>query len=448
MRTRKSGRIRSRTTLYLGTMILSCTTAAFAQPTGKSVYRLTTGGGVAGDLARVGPDRLIIDTAAGEIALDRRWVVRVEPEPRLLSEYTRRSVRAESTVEAQVDIASWCFEHGLFDQARDHLLRAQQLEPDATSVRERLNQTRVGLLWVDGRAAPSGVAAPSFPAVVEPGSTDERLLRAIQLQWQTDLKLLVADAYGRGERMARSEARQALAEVDDPLAFPAVFRQLTRDQRPEVREQLVGVLHGYAFREATEALTVAAIEDEDAAVRAQALEFLTARPRGDVIELARAALATREPRITAGAARVLVRLEALEAVDALIDALSYPGRRVFEEPIRGYDFFGEFVERKNPAPVRRVRSGVSLGNFSSGRTVGIPDQFFAQRYNYYLSSSLPTTELVERDAEVTNRDVRDALVELTGEDFGFDKAAWYEWAAGNLPAIVRPSRTAGREAGE
>src|SRR5688572_20158494 len=83
------------------------------------VYELKDGGEVVGaTVARTDDGRYTIRTAEGaEVLLDRQLVQRIVPQDEAATEYLRRSRTAPDTADAHRDLAEWCRQRKMTDEA-------------------------------------------------------------------------------------------------------------------------------------------------------------------------------------------------------------------------------------------------------------------------------------------------------------------------------------------
>ena len=125
-----------------------------------------------------------------------------------LAEYLRTRGRYAVTVQGQVDLAKWCEEKKLPDQARAHFSRVLELEPNHAAARAALGYERIGGLWVsrEERVADAQLALDEQKSLAKFGGT----LREI------------AAGLSKGSRARREAAAKKLLAIRDPEAIPAM----------------------------------------------------------------------------------------------------------------------------------------------------------------------------------------------------------------------------------
>lgn len=150
----------------------------------------------------------------GLIRADNEWSpFDAEPSPQrveLLDRYETRRALAGETAEEQLALADWCHEQGLSARERAHLVSCVlAIRGDVPlELRERLGQT-----WVAG-----GWRTPSEVETLR--EERERIERGLK-SWQGRIERLARGLTARSDR-ARANAREGLAEIDDPAAVPAL----------------------------------------------------------------------------------------------------------------------------------------------------------------------------------------------------------------------------------
>ena len=90
---------------------------------------------------------------AGQIQDGKRWTsieefVALAKDNKLLQEYSQKRAGSQDNVESNLRLADWCVEVGLMPQARAHLERVIDIEPDHELARNELGYRRVGNDWI------------------------------------------------------------------------------------------------------------------------------------------------------------------------------------------------------------------------------------------------------------------------------------------------------------
>ena len=149
----------------------------------------------------------------GYVREHKRWVrhdalPQMKPDYRLLAAYQTRRERTADTVAGQLDLAKWCKTRGLADQARAHLTRVLELNPNQTEARELLGHRHVGDRWISRREIEESTAAAE-------------VLRGAMRQWTPKLRRLLVRLESPSKR-TREAAAQQLQEIDDAAAIPVI----------------------------------------------------------------------------------------------------------------------------------------------------------------------------------------------------------------------------------
>lgn len=387
----------------------------FALPAALAdVIHLKNGGVVEGDILERTETTYRVRTSVGTVSLPVDAVERIEPRESPLVEYARRKAQAADTPADQTALAEWCESVGLGAERRRHLQRAIELDPDYEPARLALGFVRIGGLWVDGRAPekPSPASAPaSAPAASRPADSEEdaRLVAAVQSDWFRRIRAIRSNLLeGSSERLL-AEGRRRILEIRDPLAILPLTRVLSTGPRA-AREVLVEALAQFPQDEATLNLAVLALLDDDEGVRRRALTELLRRQDPRVIPQFREALYTNSDKLIRRAAIALGTLQAAAAIPDLIDVLTAQRRRIVEVPVYIASYERSFD----------TISSISLGGLTSVRyrpSIGV----------VFNPSVFADTALAERDVTVFRTEVLEALKAITGQNFGFDAAAWRRW---------------------
>jgi hypothetical protein len=210
-----------------------------------------------------------------------------------------------------------------------------------------------------------------------------------QKEWKPKLERLRK----RLEQPAEAErAAEELREISDPTAVPALAAALVKEERRQVREWYVESLGRIRSPDAFTTLVAVAIDHADPETRIAAVERLAAiDPRSAAVPLVAALRSTDNAQVNR-AAEALGRLRVEATVPALVESLQTEHVVVVggEAPGRVSTTFGSGGD-----------SGLSMGG-----------------------SGPKASKVVAR-----NERVLEALVALTGKNFGWDEAAWKVWLA-------------------
>ena len=398
-------------------------TVCTLQSASGDVLHLASGGSVEGTIIEQDERSYKVRTVVGTVTVPKDAVNRIEKKSTVLDEYVKRREQAPDTPAAQVELAHWCDEQGLQAGWRTHLKRAIELDPDCEPARFALGFVRVAGIWVDGRTLAEQPAGQANQGDADEdsvaGGDDGDVVAAIQSQWAVRIRAIKANKLESSvDRLVR-DGHQRIVEIRDPLAVVPLTRLLSTGNSA-CRDALVEALSHFPQDEATLNLAVLALVDQDDGIRRKALAELERRNDPRVVPQFRRALASDNDPLIRRAAVGLGALEPRAAVPDLIDVLTVRRRKLVEVPVQPY--FDECVTIFSTPTV------IALGSASPLRhspVLGIPaigpGLFF---YN---------TEYQMRDVTVFRTEVLEALKRITGENFGFDEAAWRRWYEEQYP---------------
>jgi hypothetical protein len=386
------------------------------------VFHLKSGGCVEGAVISKDKDRYTVRTLVGTVTIPADAIERIEEQPTILDEYLRRAKDTPDAAKAHVDLANWCEENGLKAAQRKHLKQAIELDPDCEPARVALGYVRVGEMWVDGRTAADQRAQGADEKKAEaadtgPSDEEMKVVAAIQAQWTTQIRAIRRHKLESSVERLAEEGRKKIVEIRDPLAILPLTRLLS-DGSWACRDALVEVLSHFPQDEATMNLSVLALADSDADIRRRALIELLRRNDPRVVPQFRRALYTDSDALVRRAAIGLGNLQAAAAVPDLINVLTT--RRVVSVEGRAHHAVDAYF--RNYIDVYNTPTLIALGRSTEIRyrpTLALP----AVGMNYVF----PPMVQVDRDVTVFRSEVREALVAITGADFGFDAAAWRRW---------------------
>ncbi len=127
----------------------------------------------------------------------------------LLAQYANRRSQALATADSQLELASWCDEHGLKPQALAHYLRVLSLDSTRDVVWKRLGYKRQNDRWMKAEDAAAA------RRIAEQRHKYER-------ESARKLARIRDDIDGRNPVKAR-RAIQAFEQIDDPRAVPLIW---------------------------------------------------------------------------------------------------------------------------------------------------------------------------------------------------------------------------------
>lgn len=372
------------------------------------IYHLDTGGSISGQLIDVDGDFFHIRTLVGEVRVPIASVTEVEQAETPFDEYDQRRAAAADTAEAQTALAKWCAEREMSSERRKHLERALAHDPDYAPARRALGYVRVGDLWVEARTVVGHTPRREAPAADEA----ERLAQAVQIQWTRHIRAVQRSCLESDSSERVAEGRKRILEIDDPLAILPLVRVLSAGPAAE-RRLLVEALAGYALDEATMNLAVIGLIDPDDDVRQLAVSELIRRKDPRVLREYRRALHTASDIVVMHAAEALGRMKDAVAVPDLIELLTARRRRPVI--VKMNDYFALW-----PYAFSGARQSIRLGGLSYGSDI------YPTLGYYYLADEV-INDWQYRTVTVFRTEVLEALRDITGVDFGFEREQWRRW---------------------
>ncbi|MAT73041.1 MAG: hypothetical protein CMJ58_26455 [Planctomycetaceae bacterium] len=391
--------------LALAAAVCACATTAGAS---ADIYELEGGGEVRGELVGRGDDEAyIVRTDDGaQVALPRDEIARIVAVDDTLAEYQRRARSTPDTAAGQRELAQWCKEHQLAEEAALHWERLLDFVPDDEEAMISLDYQRVGGRWMtrEELMARRGM-------ILYEGKY--RTAQHIALRQRDDAQGdLQADWYAkirrwRGWLDSRREehvtaARANLDGLSDPAAAPAIVRQLSNEREAWAYGELLKVLARLDHPETVRKLVDVSLHDPNADLRALALDLLTRN--GDYVPILPyvRALRSRDNVIVNRAGKALGAIGDPEAVSPLIDAL------VTEHKYR--------IEPANPG-------GITTGSVNGNAGLNVGDR----------------PKIIVRMRQ--NPEVLRALTSLTSEhDLEYDERAWRSWFINQQEAQLASAR--------
>ena len=380
--------------------------------TRADVFVTTTGDEIEGELIEELKDAYRIRTYVGIVDLEKERVAKVVKKTSPWAKYEARRRKCEPTADAHYQLSLWCRRQNLDSEARDELERAIQLDPNHAPAREALGyvQDKRGR-WVRPKSskAPTSEERAARRAIEE----EERLLRKLVTEWFIKVKAIHKGRLsGRGGADKFAQGREQILSIRDPLAIPAISGVLSAGEE-NARLLMVEALGQFEEDEATMNLLVASLLDPSDRVRRSAAHAMLPRRDERIVRRLASALYSEEEALLRNAATALGVLKAKSAVDELIDVLSKEvqakvrvSRPAFLDGVQS-DFCGYCQYRHGQRYVRYQPTGI---------------------YSLGPGSMIGTITTVETQTVLIHRtEVQEALIAITGQNFGFDPVAWRNW---------------------
>jgi hypothetical protein len=391
-------------------------------------------------LGREGIVGVLTDRTVTPLPLKQEQIARVIEKTGPLRDYVARLKTTQATAQAHFELGQWCQERGLPGPAEIQYLRAAEIDPKFVPAREQLGHVLVGDTWMTREEAREAQGLVSHNGRwVTPVEKDRRRTSeetsaqrlALTRRFQSLLSALKSD-----KPDVRRMAEVELSQVEEIEAVDPLIQVFAREFA-QIRVLLYRTLERIEGREATSAIVAQYLIESDPALRAVALEILLRRPQAEVVPRLLLALRSKRPSQIGQAATALAELNAKETVPNLLAVLAPHRDRIVYVPVevrssggpglfagQAVTYAAQAVPVTAPGAVAynivpgQVYDGVAVGNVGGSRIV-------------------PQARFV-RDV-FPNREVHEALVRLTGQDFGYDIVAWRRWL-GSAKRSTLPGR--------
>jgi hypothetical protein len=379
------------------------------------VFVLAGGGRVTGDL--VNPDesprkKFIIDTGDGaRITFNASQVKqRLRPRPEEV-EYEKIRPTYPDTVEGQWELAQWCRDHRLTAQRETHLQRIIELDPDHVEAHRLLGYNKIGGEWVTPDEAMLKKGLKKYkgkwltPQEIE-SATKAQERESAQKEWFPKVKRW-RNWLGTDRD---AQARENFLAIHDPAAVKALAMQLSDENSPQNRVLFIETLAGIGSSEAIMALAAQVIDEDLDEIRLTCLDYLQAKPRPEVVGYFIRKVGDHKSTnaVINRAAVGLGRMKDPAAIEPLVRALvTFHLTKVANTG--GDNATSASFGGRNGTP---GGAGLSTGNKPS--LIRIPAR---------------------------NQCVLDALIAITGQNFGFDQQTWRTWLGSQRkPEVFDPRR--------
>lgn len=342
-----------------------------------------------GEAIEASPDNAAARWHAGQVQAGKEWLTPDEVAVQAvadgrLAEYRKVRDDYPETVEGQLELAGWCARKGLQDQARAHLTKVLELEPNHAGARREL-----GFRWVEGVWL----------------SEEERLAAANRAdqatqsinEWSGKL-IKLREALEKRSQRHREIASERLQEIKDPSAIPALEAVFASHSEPAALV-LLDVLAGIDGMESTTSLARQAVFSPSDQVRTSAAQKLHARPYEEFVPVLLSSLFT--------------------PLQSKFELYTSPGGRIFYE----HSFYREGQEERQQQTFQV--------NYFRRRSDGVVDlgQLAATQRRFAALAQEREREAAVQNAynqELTNR-VSTVLAMATDQPKMEDPEAWWSW---------------------
>lgn len=404
----------------LGSPTLLAGESSVAKGLADRMTREAIAAGAAGDIelreellvkaVRVAPDHGPARWARGELQADGDWkpiakVLDAARQDEQLQRYESIKSEMAGTAANHLELARWCRSNDLDDEARYHWLNVLAVNADNREALRALDS-----VWVDGELVPRDEAATERVSPYK--------LRQVNRQWRGRIA-----GWERALAVGGDEAAQALVELDaevDESAIPE-FEKLAAGRRGTTAAdnqrhlelciafvRALGTLPSY---EASESLVRFAVLADDEMLRTDAAEQLIGRPEHEYIPLLVEGLAA----VLESSFEIRVSPTGRVSYDHEVFAEGPNGDQQAEVARTG----GAVVTFDGEQTSASVRQGLARGRAISARHLR---QFWAEAA--FREQQVSATN-AEREA--LNKRIVDVLEQVTGETFGNNPQAWWDY---------------------
>lgn len=391
-------------------------------PARGDVIHLREGGQVEGEIVEKTNRIIRVKGRRGAVTLPLSRVLRIEEKPVSWKVYEELAAKCEQTADAHYRLAVWCVDNDLDDLAAIHFARALELDPNHAATRATLGHAKVGDAWLEldkepaakpdngnPPARPAAVDDPNDPRAIEAArmamaEAEREMVRMIRGEWYKRIRMIRSSYLNSALKSRFNVGAEMLLNIHDPLAVEPMMHQLS-DGTPEERKLLVRALTQFHTSAATMGLLEGALLDDEPEVRRIALVELESREDPRILAYLLKALASEDDDVVRNSADAIGFLRFTEAVPHLVKALTEKQtRRVRTEDVvklMRQNFIDENGQLRSLV-IRRTRS----------------DPFHTRTHK--VTVTLFRTE------------VQEALIAITGENYGFDGDAWMAWYRRNV----------------
>jgi len=377
---------------------------------------LASGAVIEGAAEDAGDDVLLVTTPSGVLGIPGGIVIRVVPGPTRWTIYERESQAQPLTAQRHVELARLCAKLGFDERRTEHARLALELDPTLPDALTEAGYVPVGQVWLR-------VAWPLTPEDQQRRDAArlahrQEVLGHLVRGWQWHLRSLRDGLLVGTDRNGVSEGRRRVLALDDPLVTPAACKMLSTGSDPGVRLLLVEYLAAHPSDFAEVNLLALTLGDDEAAVREAATNALSQRPDRRVSDLLRLALGCVNDRLVRRAAEAAGRMRDRATVPALIEALHAP--RPAETAPDALQIMEAAVASLN---------GPLLVPLDE-ETVAYPSAVAIEAWERTSARRMPRGA---GRAGTRRTEVQEALIAITGQNYGFDQDAWRAWLRENPP---------------
>ncbi|WP_165064997.1 polymorphic toxin-type HINT domain-containing protein [Paludisphaera rhizosphaerae] len=226
----------------------------------------------------IAPDNAAARGLLGMVSHDGRWVRPEEARATLdndpiaqetMKQYLAKRAATADRAEPQRELARWCEQHGLPEQALAHYKAVLRLDPNRESLRKKLGYRKTGGRWM-------------LPEEAVAEKTRAEAQRLADLRWKPVLDKARSDYTGKDEK-TRLKAQEKLDAITDPFAVTPIWNAFVRDD-PRLQSRAAESFARIDGRSASLALAELAVFSPFAEVRGLSIGMLMRRDPGDFLD--------------------------------------------------------------------------------------------------------------------------------------------------------------------
>jgi hypothetical protein len=396
-------------------------------PVAAGQVQFVSGAGLRGLVQNISNDKtpeVSVVTASGlKLSFDKADIASQSESSTAQDEYYIRNRLAEQTVDSQWELAEWCRKNGMTRQRSVHLQNVLALDPTHTQAHYGLGHVHQKGKWIDrdlmmqamGYVKYKGkfISPEEYELIQENEITDLQ-----EKAWYPKVRLWVGWLTTQNPGRVL-DGQKNLTAITDTHAIRAMAHFMGTHTNIDVRRLYIDILNGITNDQSTQKLVMMAVLDIDSLVRSHAIGYLTGERIPYAVQLTIPYLQNANNPVVRKAAYLLSQIGDKSAVPYLIDALVTTHRYQVQVEV----------------PAVGVSSGPRSG-LGNSYGVPLPPEIDLQLrtgqlpYGVSVTNFYDTprpTRTVEVDVEQENYETHEALVQLTGVDFGYAEIQWKNW---------------------
>lgn len=387
-------------------------------------------------------DRIQIQTESGvhPLSVSRWQVLEVIAEADPLDDYFAKRDSMPRTADAQHELGLWCEEHKLRGLAETHFRHAVEIDPNHEASHLKLGHVKHEGAWMTYDELREAQGLVSYRGRWIAKEEYEREIaqesRAAEDASRVRQLIPLRQSLKSANAQAVEASESALRRFLDPANVRALVEVFGQDD-VEGRLRLARMLGEIPGPESRQALVEQLLREPDATVHAAFVEELARRKEPEATQDLLRALRDRDRARLSRAARALGMLGVSESLPSLIAVLV----KVDRKPV--------FVRTRSAPPLIGSQAGsMSAGSYGgpvlapgfSGLSGATGRSATTEGASLWLGGGGPARKPAVRMLTRIDRnaEVHEALVTLSGRDFGYETNAWRQWLKQNPTTTSGP----------